>query len=223
VEVERLVQLVGADVPGQPLGVRHPRFGDGDPLARARAAVLLLLALPGCAYLYQGEELGLEEVELPDEALVDPVWERSDHTERGRDGARVPLPWAGPEPPFGFSPPGAEPPWLPMPAAWAGATVADQRDDERSIWTLYRDALAIRRTEGAFAGPLVEWADAPADVLFFRRRGDDGLPLWCVVNVGCATVTLDVPGRVRLASGPVTRTDGGTLVLPPDTAAWCGT
>jgi alpha-glucosidase len=75
-----------------------------------------MLALPGSAYLYQGEELGLPDVtDLPDDALQDPMWERSGRTNRGRDGRRVPIPWSGTQPPYGFAPNGV-PPWLPMPA-----------------------------------------------------------------------------------------------------------
>jgi alpha-glucosidase len=205
--------------------IRHrtryaPGAGPEVSLARARAAVLLLLALPGCAYLYQGEELGLEEVDLPDEVLVDPVWERSGRTERGRDGERVPLPWSGSTPPFGFSPAGSAAPWLPMPEDWKGRTVADQRADPASIWTLYRDALALRRGVPALAGTGLEWADAPEGVLLFGRRGEEAPAVRCAVNLGLGPVALDVPGEVLIASGPVTRTEAG-LVLPPDTAVWC--
>ena len=85
--------------------VRHTtRYGGGAlGQARGRAASLISLSLPGAAYIYNGDELGLENVELPDEVLQDPTWERSGHTDRGRDGERVPLPWSGSEPPFGFS------------------------------------------------------------------------------------------------------------------------
>ena len=75
------------------------RYGGGETgLARARAMAQVMLALPGAAFIYNGEELGLPNVDLPDEALQDPVWERSGHTRRGRDGCRVPLPWAGDAP-----------------------------------------------------------------------------------------------------------------------------
>ncbi len=73
---------------------------------------LVELALPGAVYLYNGEELGLPDVDLPDDALQDPVWERSGRTERGRDGCRVPIPWEGGPPGFGFT---TGTPWLPMP------------------------------------------------------------------------------------------------------------
>src|SRR5699024_4054212 len=100
--------------------VRHvTRFGgDERGLRRARAGTLFKLALPGSAYLYQGEELGLPEVtDLPEESLQDPTWERSGRTDRGRDGCRVPLPWEGENSPFGFAPEGTTP-WLPMPEAY---------------------------------------------------------------------------------------------------------
>src|SRR5947209_2443362 len=119
----------------RPQGVRPlRRVGDlvdlpadfGTGRRRARAAALLMLALPGGAYVYQGEELGLAEVEdLPDDVLQDPAWEQSGHTDRGRDGCRVPIPWSGLEPPFGFSSPEASAaPWLPQPSSWRESTVA---------------------------------------------------------------------------------------------------
>ena len=98
---------------------------------RARAAALLMLALPGAAYVYQGEELGLREVEdLPEDVLQDPTWERSGHEYRGRDGCRVPIPWSGGQSPFGFGPPGSVP-WLPQPAEWAAVSVAAQAGDRQ--------------------------------------------------------------------------------------------
>ena len=112
-------------------------------LMRARAGALLMLALPGGAYVYQGEELGLPEVEdLPDEVLQDPTWEQSDRTDRGRDGCRVPIPWSGDEPSFGFSPEGAgAPPWLPQPHSWAALTVESQTGDDASTLELSSRAL----------------------------------------------------------------------------------
>ena len=113
---------------------------------RARAAALLLLALPGGAYVYQGEELGLPEVEdLPEEVLQDPIWERSGHTDRGRDGCRVPIPWSGDRAAVGFSPPDGADAWLPQPADWAALTVAARTGDPGSMLELYRAALRLRR------------------------------------------------------------------------------
>ena len=120
-------------------------------LRRARAAALLELALPGGAYIYQGDELGLPEVEdLPDEVLDDPTWERSGHTVRGRDGCRVPIPWSGSEPPYGFNS-GDSQPWLPQPADWAPLTAEAQATEPKSHLALYKAALRIRRDHRLWA------------------------------------------------------------------------
>jgi len=179
---------------------------------RARAAALLMLALPGTAYLYQGEELGLEEVEdIPESLLQDPTWLRSGHEVRGRDGCRVPLPWSGTASPFGFGPPGSEP-WLPQPASWRDRTVEAQTGDPDSFLELYRSALRLRREHPGFRGTGMAWLPGPRDVLRFDRPG--GLEV--VVNVGSDPVELPGGRPVLLASGPLA--DDGRL--PGDTAVW---
>ena len=132
----------------------HRQLGVPTDLAlgtrRARAAALLALALPGSVYVYQGDELGLWEVEdIPDENKQDQMWSRTNGEDPGRDGCRVPLPWSGKEPPFGFSPEGATAePWLPdQPEAWSRMTVQAQTGDPNSMLELYREALRLRRTE----------------------------------------------------------------------------
>jgi alpha-glucosidase len=181
---------------------------------RARAALLLMLALPGSTYLYQGEELGLPFVDLPDSALRDPVWERSRHTVRGRDGSRVPMPWGGDEPPFQFGPNGTAT-WLPVPRSWRGLTVEAQAADPESMLSLYRQALRLRRQESALHGEVLTWCESPAETLVFAREPD----LVCAVNLGPAAARLPSSGHVLLASGPV-HGDGRTLVVPSDTAVW---
>jgi alpha-glucosidase len=190
--------------------VRHvTRYGDGALGARrARAAALLQLALPGAAYLYNGDELGLPNVELPDEVLQDPVWERSGHTERGRDACRVPMPWSGTGPTYGFSS-GPET-WLPMPAGWEPLAAEAQSADPASMRSLYRMALALRSTSPAFAGEGLEWLPAPAGCLAFRRPGG----LVCLLNLSGAPVPLP-EGRVLLASAGI-----GDGTLPDDAAVW---
>ncbi|MFE8943061.1 glycoside hydrolase family 13 protein [Streptomyces sp. NPDC007856] len=180
---------------------------------RARAAALLMLALPGGAYVYQGEELGLPEVEdLPEAVLQDPVWERSGHTDRGRDGCRVPIPWSGRTAPYGFSPEGASAaPWLPQPADWAARTVEAQTGDETSMLELYRTALRRRREHPALGDGTLTWLDAPAGVLAFRR--DPGFV--CVVNLSTEPYPLPDHTAVLLTSEPL---EGGRLA--PDQAAW---
>src|SRR5690606_32279940 len=129
--------------------VQHrTRYGEGSlnpaqGLARARAALLAMLALPGSAYLYQGEELGLPEVtDLPPQVRQDPIFKRSNGELAGRDGCRVPLPWSGTAPPYGFS---SGESWLPQPDDWADLTVERQAADPSSTLSLYRRTLAIRR------------------------------------------------------------------------------
>ena len=186
------------------------RYGDGERgTARARAMVMVELALPGVVFLYNGEELGLPNVELPDEALQDPVWERSGHTERGRDGCRVPLPWEGTEPPFGFST--SADTWLPVPPEWEALSVEAQLEDPDSMLSLYRAALEVRAERPEFTGTEVEWYGAPQGCLAFRRRGGG---LVCALNTGDAPVPLP-PGELLLSSAPLV--DGQ---LPPDAAAW---
>ncbi|MGI8664816.1 MAG: glycoside hydrolase family 13 protein [Jatrophihabitans sp.] len=190
--------------------VRHTtRYGGGRiGQARGRAAALLTLSLPGTTYLYNGDELGLENVELPDEVLQDPTWERSGHTDRGRDGERVPLPWEGSQPPFGFG--SSDRSWLPMPVEWADFTVAVQLEDASSTLSLYRRALRLRRELAELHGSEFQWQQAPADCLAYRR----GPNLVVALNAGDAPVALP-PGEVLLASGPL-----GEASLPPNTAVW---
>jgi alpha-glucosidase len=185
------------------------RYGEGAVgVARARAAALVQLSLPGAAYIYNGDELGLANVELPDWALQDPTWERSGHTERGRDGERVPLPWSGTEPPFGFTT-GAST-WLPMPLEWAPLTAEAQEADPDSTLHLYRHLLALRAATPELTGPDFEWLEAPVGCLAYRRGAVSVL-----LNAGEVAVPLP-DGEVLLASGPL----GAAGALPVDTAVW---
>jgi alpha-glucosidase len=166
---------------------------------------MTMLALPGSSYLYQGEELGLEQVDVAPEHRQDPSYLRTG--EVGRDGCRVPIPWGGTEVPYAFGP-GAAQPWIPQPADWSELTVEAQASDPDSTLAFYRDALRVRREFAWTAGDDVELVDLGADVLAFRRG-----PLTVVLNCGDAAVELP-EGEVLLASGPVDDK------LPPDTAAW---
>jgi alpha-glucosidase len=176
-------------------------------LRRARAATLLMLALPGSAYLFQGEELGLPEVpDIPREALQDPTWERSGRTVKGRDGARVPLPWTRSGPSFGF---GSASGWLPQPPGFDEYAVEAQSGVPGSTLELYRLALRIRRGLELGTSSLF-WRDAPEGVLVFDR----GDRLRCLINFSAEPVPLPV-GDILVASG--TLDDG---ILAPNTAAW---
>lgn len=180
---------------------------------RARAAALLTLALPGSVYVYQGEELGLWEVQdIPPELRQDPIWYRSAGADPGRDGCRVPLPWTDQQPPFGFSPAHASAePWLPQPKEWRELTVAAQTGAPDSMLELYRSALAIRRSEPALGDGPMRWLPAEDGVLAFDR----GASVRCIVNISAKPAQLPRHGGLLLASGPL---DGE--LLPPDSAVW---
>ncbi|MFI9354721.1 glycoside hydrolase family 13 protein [Streptomyces lydicus] len=198
-----------ANEPYRPEGPLDLELG----VRRARAAALLMLSLPGGAYVYQGEELGLAEVEdLPEDVLQDPIWERSGHTDPGRDGCRVPIPWSGQKAPYGFSPEGAAgEPWLPQPAHWKDLSVAAQTGDPASMLELYRRALHLRRDHPALGEGDLTWLDAPAGVLAYRREPG----FVCIVNLSPEPYALPAHEAVLLASGPVE--DGR---LAPDHAVW---
>ncbi|MEV1086039.1 glycoside hydrolase family 13 protein [Streptomyces sp. NPDC050211] len=184
-----------------------PVVDESAGLRRARAATLLMLALPGSSYVYQGEELGLPEVaDLPAEVLQDPIWEQTGHTSKGRDGCRVPLPWTTSGPSYGF---GAGAAWLPQPASFASYAVEAQDGVEGSTLELYRRALRLRRK--LLEGEELTWvADTPPGVLAFARG--DG---WrCVANLSDTAIALP-PGEVRLSSAPIE--DGR---IGPDTTVW---
>lgn len=177
---------------------------------RARAAALLTLALPGSVYLYQGEELGLPEAEIPLDRVHDPMHFRSGGTDPGRDGCRVPLPWAADAPAYGFGSRGE--PWLPQPADWGRYAVDRQENDPESMLTLYRTALLLRRTLAGFGDGPMTWLPSPDGVLAFARTNG----LVCVVNLADRPTDLPPHGRLILASGPL----DGQGRLPGDTAAW---
>jgi alpha-glucosidase len=217
-DVDRVVTRYGREDTSFAIYARHlGRPVDLDlGTRRARAAALLTQALPGSVYVYQGEELGLWEVEdIPDELRQDPMWERKGRNpaDPGRDGCRVPLPWSGGEPPFGFSPEdAAAPPWLPQPQAWKDYTVEGQDADPDSMLALYRSALRLRRATGGLGDGPFGWLEAPREVLAFER----GPGFACTVNFGPRPSDQPVAGRVLLASGPLTA-EGR---IPADTAVW---
>jgi alpha-glucosidase len=171
------------------------------------------MALPGAVYVYQGEELGLPEVEdLPDAVRQDPMFFRSGGNDPGRDGCRVPIPWTGEGPPYGFSLNGwSSQPWLPQPAGWAAYTAANQNGDPRSMLELYRDALRIRRAASALGDGPLEWLPGPDRVLHFTRAKRFA----CVVNLSDVPVELPEHDAVVLASEHI-----GDRYLAPDTAVW---
>jgi alpha-glucosidase len=192
--------------------VRLPtRYGGGaEGVRRARAAALLVLALPGTVFVYEGQELGLEEVYVPEELRQDPIFLRTNGTRPGRDGCRVPIPWESDPPGFGFT---DATPWLRIPDDWTEKSVARQTGDRASTLEQYRAALAARRSIPALRSGSFAWLDvAPGVLAFERREGDEAVA--CVVNVDADPVALP-DGELLVASDP-----GVSGTLPRAAAAW---
>ena len=178
---------------------------------RARAAALLAMALPGSMYVYQGEELGLPEVEdIPSERRQDPMWLRSGGVDPGRDGCRIPIPWSGDRPPYGFSSNGSARPWLDQPNDWASLTVEAESNDTSSMLSLYRAGLRMRKQAPWGTGPFA-WLPSGAEVLAFTR-GED---FTCLVNFGSEPAALPPAADVLIASNEL---QGGAV--PQDTTVW---
>ncbi|MBX3196170.1 MAG: glycoside hydrolase family 13 protein [Microbacteriaceae bacterium] len=195
---------------GAGIGPRtQPRPDTAVGLQRARAATAFMLALPGSAYLFQGEELGLPEaIDLPDSARQDPTFFRTGGELYGRDGCRVPIPWEAGSPASGFSPSGKS--WLPQPADWPEYARDAQDGVPGSTLEFYRAALALRAEHGLGAGA-IEWLEfGGPDVVAFRNAG-----VTVVANTGAGQVTLP-EGRVALTSEPL----ADDRVLPGDTTVW---
>jgi alpha-glucosidase len=216
--VSRLGQnatLAGAYVPGTMASGIYQEVDLELGTRKARALALVLLALPGAAYIYNGQELGLPNVDdLPDDVLQDPIWERSGRTVRGRDGCRVPMPWT-PGANLGFTKARAKP-WLPIPREWAALSVSAQHASADSMLTLYRNALRIRKASPTLGRGELRWAspvDAAGDMLAFDMVGQ-GATVRVVVNLSGAT--MDLPeGEVLLSSEPAVAGQ-----LPAIAAAW---
>ena len=234
------VRLAGAYVPGLEASDSHGPVDVALGTRRHRAMALLLLALPGTVYLYNGQELGLPNVDdLPESALQDPVWFRSGHTERGRDGCRVPMPWTPAPPTFGFT--DAETSWLPMPPEWGDLSVEAESVDPGSMLSLYRAALALRRERSELGdGQLIWLDDTPQGIIGLvmappRRVGEVSMVRAAAVDggtlVGVAVLLNpnDVPmplppsvaaGEVLLSSDPALKAGSTIVALPANAAVW---
>ena len=184
---------------------------------RSLAMSLLSLALPGSAYLYQGEELGLPEVvDLPDAARQDPTFFRTEGKIKGRDGCRVPMPWSGDAPPYGFS---SGTPWLPQPTDWAGLTAAAQEADDRSTLALYRRALRVRHESAVLGDGELIWRESGREqVLAIERPGEGAILV--LLNTAETERLVDFEGEILVSTGDAEYDDDGALVLPPESCTW---
>ena len=182
---------------------------------KARALAMLIHALPGGVYIYQGEELGLPSADLPDAARQDPAFIRSGGTDKGRDECRVPIPWKSDAENYGY---GTGTPWLPQPKDWAQYSMDVEAKDSSSSLALYKRSLALRHSHPALGGEgLITWVDAPEGVMHFTR--EHGLEV--VVNTTENTIDLAVTGsKIILQSVDGSEIKDGRLAIAANTTVW---
>ena len=182
---------------------------------KARALALLIHALPGGAYIYQGEELGLPSADLPDEARQDPAFIRSGGSDKGRDECRVPLPWDSTKSNYGYS---TGKPWLPQPSDWAQYAMDVEAKDPESSLNFYKQMLQIRRGNAALGGEgAITWIESEPEIMHFTR--EPGLEV--VVNTSSVEKSVNISGKsILLASHDGVKATDGVLQLPADTTVW---
>jgi alpha-glucosidase len=179
---------------------------------------LLTHGLPGGIYIYQGEELGLEDGNLEDKDRQDPVFFRTKGVDKGRDGARIPIPWSSQLPNYGFT---TTKPWLPIPSTWQDQCVEAQVDADSHL-TLYRKSLHMRKLLSRQIAPSngITWIDTPKGVLAFSR-GDDFF-LYANTTGQSLELKLESESQIILSSSAQAQLKSGTLTLPAESTVWLG-
>jgi alpha-glucosidase len=194
-----------------------PRVASRVGEQQSRALSLFVFGLPGSTYVFAGQELGLPDGVIPDESRQDPIYFRSQGTQKGRDGARVPLPWNGDSAPFGFT---SATPWLPMQNSWKELTVDKQSADPKSSLNLYRNALNLR-AEHLVNNGNIEWIESPVhgsknQALLAYRRGDVSI----FMNLGDSAIEVEVTGKVLIVSAGIPDGRDGKITIPPVSTLW---
>jgi alpha-glucosidase len=194
-----------------------PRVASRVGEQQSRALALFVFGLPGSTYVFAGQELGLPDGVIPDESRQDPIYFRSQGTQKGRDGARVPLPWNGDNAPFGFT---SATPWLPMQDSWKELTVDKQAADPKSSLNLYKNALNLRAEYLVNNGD-IEWIESPAhgstnQSLLAYRRGDISV----FMNLGDLAVEVEITGKVLIVSAGIPDGRDGKITIPPVSTLW---
>jgi alpha-glucosidase len=194
-----------------------PRVASRVGEQQSRALALFVFGLPGSTYVFAGQELGLPDGVIPDESRQDPIYFRSQGTQKGRDGARVPLPWNGDNAPFGFT---SATPWLPMQESWKELTVDKQAADPKSSLNLYKNALNLRAEYLVNNGD-IEWIESPAhgstnQSLLAYRRGDISV----FMNLGDLAVEVEITGKVLIVSAGIPDGRDGKISIPPVSTLW---
>ena len=183
----------------------------------SRALAIFVFALPGSSYVFAGQELGLPDGEMPDESRQDPIYFRTNGAQKGRDGARVPLPWAGDVTPFGFT---SGSPWLPISDSWSNQSVEKQNDDPKSLLNLYRNALELR-AEHLVSNGGITWIESPHDgnkgeFLLAFKRGNVSI----YMNLGQEPIEVELAGKLLLVSAGIVDARDGKITIPPVSTIW---
>ena len=194
-----------------------PRVASRIGEVQSRALALFVLALPGSCYVYAGQELGLPDGVIPDEARQDPIYFRTKGTQKGRDGARVPLPWSGEAAPFGFT---SGSPWLPLQESWKELTVEKQDTDPKSSLNLYRSALNLRAEHLVDNGE-VQWIESPEhgrknNSLLAFKRGNVSI----YMNLSDTPIEVEVSGKLLVVSAGIVDGRDGKVTIPPVSTIW---
>jgi alpha-glucosidase len=194
-----------------------PRVASRIGEVEARALALFVLALPGSSYVFAGQELGLPDGVIPDSSRQDPIYFRTNGAQKGRDGARVPLPWSGESAPFGFTT-GA--PWLPLTDAWKELTVEKQSADPKSTLNLFRTALKLRADHLVNQGPIT-WLESPehglkSDALLAVRRGN----VSAYMNLSDSAIEVEITGKLLIVSAGTVDGRDGKMTIPAVSTIW---
>jgi alpha-glucosidase len=186
------------------------RWAGGDA-RKARTALFMLLTLRGTPFLYNGDEIGMLDTDVPEERVLDPVG-RIHGRRIGRDPERTPMPWTG-EPGAGFTDPGVEP-WLPF-GDVESTNVASQRHDPMSMLALTRDLVSLRDAIPDLARGDYRTDPRSNDTRWLFRRGDR---VFVALNLSDEETTIaSVHGLLRIAtdrSRDGMRIDGELLLAP---------
>ena len=194
-----------------------PRVASRIGSEQARALALFVFALPGSTYVFAGQELGLPDGELEDSDRADPTFFRTNGEIKGRDGARVPLPWKGDSTPFGFS---TGKPWLPISQDWKSLTVESEELDPKSSLHLYRNALELRTKHLTGKGGIT-WLESAhhgekSENLLSYSRGE----VTVVLNLADSAAECEISGRALIVSGGVIDSHNEKKVIPARSCAW---
>ena len=184
---------------------------------QARALALFVFALPGSCYVFAGQELGLPDGDIPDSSRQDPIYLRTNGKQKGRDGARVPLPWSGETAPFGFT---TGTPWLPLTDKWQGLTVEKQNIDPKSTLNLYRTALKLRSDHLVGQGE-INWLESPqhgakSSSLLAVRRGNVSI----YMNLSNSPIEVEITGKLLIVSAGVVDARDGKMIIPAISTIW---